>query len=148
MTPSMIATLGLAILGQIVYQIGQRAVPANASPFAVLVVAYFVAGVLSLCLAWPLGAAISTVSLRSAFAWPTWVIALAIVAIEFGYLMAYRSGWTIGTAFAIASTVTIVALALVGWVFLGNTLTVRQLAGLACSCAGVWLLAQPTVAAS
>jgi len=141
MTPSMIATLGLAILGQIVYQVGQRAVPANASPFAVLVVAYFVAGLLSLCLAWPFGAVMSAISLRSAFAWPTWVIALAIVAIEFGYLTAYRSGWTIGSAFAIASTVTIVALALVGWVFLGNTLSVRQVAGLACSSAGVWLLA-------
>jgi len=80
MTPSMIATLGLAILGQIVYQIGQRAVPANASPFAVLVVAYFVAGVLSLCLAWPFGSSTSTVGLRSAFTWPTWLIALTIVA--------------------------------------------------------------------
>ena len=80
----MIATLGLAILGQIVY-----------------------------------GAVASPVSLRSAFAfaWPTWVIALAIVAIEFGYLTAYRSGWTIGTAFAIASTVTIFASAIVGWSF-------------------------------
>ncbi|MBS0419551.1 MAG: EamA family transporter [Proteobacteria bacterium] len=141
MTPLMIATLGLAIVGQIVYQLGQRAVPANASPFAVLVVAYFVAGVLSLCLAWPFGAATSNVSLRSAFAWPTWLIALSIVAIELGYLTAYRSGWTVGTAFAVAGTATILILALVGWVFLGNSLTVRQVAGLTCSCAGVWLLA-------
>ncbi len=141
MTPSMVATLGLAILGQIVYQIGQRAVPANASPFAVLVVAYFAAGALSLGLAVPFGAATTAGSLRAAFAWPTWVIVLAIVAIEFGYLTAYRAGWTIGTAFVTASTVTIVALALVGWLLLGNAVSMRQIAGLACSCAGVWLLA-------
>jgi hypothetical protein len=38
MTQWMLATLGLAIVGQIVYQIGQRSVPANASPLAVLAV--------------------------------------------------------------------------------------------------------------
>lgn len=120
MTQWMLATLGLAIVGQIVYQIGQRSVPANASPLAVLAVAYFAAGVLCFVLAWPFGALASGVNLRSALAWPTWLIAIAIVAIEVGYLTAYRSGWTIGTAFVTASTVTAFALALVGWVSLGS----------------------------
>jgi drug/metabolite transporter (DMT)-like permease len=140
MTKWMFATLGLAILGQIVYQIGQRSVPPGASPLVVLAVAYFAAGVLCVALAWPFGAFSSGVDWRGALAWPTWLIALSIVAIEIGYLTAYRSGWTLGTGFATASTVTVFALALIGWSSLGNTLSARQLAGLACSCAGVWLL--------
>jgi drug/metabolite transporter (DMT)-like permease len=136
----MIVTLGLAIMGQIAYQLGQRSVPADASPLAVLAVAYFAAGILCIVLAWPFGVLAPGVHLRSALAWPTWLIAIAIVAIEAGYLMAYRSGWTIGTAFVTASTVTVFALALLGWVWLGNTPSARQLAGLACSCLGVWLL--------
>jgi drug/metabolite transporter (DMT)-like permease len=140
MSQWMIASLGLAILGQVAYQIGQRSVPADASPLTVLAVAYFAAGVLCIALAWPFGVFTSGINLRSALAWPTWLIAIAIIAIEAGYLVAYRSGWTLGTAFVTASTVTMFALTLLGWVWLGNTPSARQLAGLACSCLGVWLL--------
>lgn len=140
MTPWMFATLGLAIVGQILYQIGQRSVPINASPFAVLAVAYFAAGALSVMLAWSSGAFISGAHLRSAASWPTWLIAIAIFAIELGYLTAYRCGWTIGTAFVTASTISVLALALIGWAFLGNALSARQLAGLVCACLAVWLL--------
>jgi drug/metabolite transporter (DMT)-like permease len=140
MTQLMAATLGLCIVGQILYQIGQRAVPHDASPFLVLMVAYFAAGALCLVMAWPFGVYTGGVNLRSSLGWPTWLIAIAIVAIEIGYLTAYRSGWTIGTAFVTASTVTVLALSLIGWMALGNSISVRQLAGLACSCIGVWLL--------
>jgi len=140
MTQAMLATLGLAIVGQILYQIGQRAVPADASPLIVLAVAYFAAGTLCLIFAWPFGAFAAGASVRAALAWPTWLIAVAIVAIEVGYLTAYRSGWTLGTAFATASTTTVVALALVGWVAQGNALSAKQLIGLTLSCLGVWLL--------
>src|SRR5579871_4971971 len=140
MTKWMCITLGLAVVGQVVYQIGQRAVPPDASPLAVLTAAYFAAGLLCLALAWPLGAFGSGVHLRSAFAWPTWIIAISIVAIEVGYLTAYRSGWTLGNAFATCSTATLISLALVDWLSLGGTISARQLAGLLCACAGVWLL--------
>jgi multidrug transporter EmrE-like cation transporter len=142
MTPWMLVTLGLAVVGQIVYHIGQRAVPTDASPFAVLTLAYFAAGVLCMMLAWPLGAFAPGMSLRSALTWPTWVIAVTIVAIEVGYLTAYRSGWTMGTGFATASTITVFGLALVGWASRGNALSLKQLTGLALSCLGVWLLSQ------
>jgi drug/metabolite transporter (DMT)-like permease len=140
MTQWMLATLGLVIMGQVVYQISQQAVPANASPLTVLSVAYFAAGTLCIVLAWPFGAFASGLNLRAALSWPTWLLAIAIVAIEVGYLTAYRSGWTIGTAFVTASTVTIFALAVISRAAFGHPLSVRQLAGLACSCVAVWLL--------
>jgi drug/metabolite transporter (DMT)-like permease len=140
MTQSMIITLGLVIIGQIVYQIGQRAVPANAPPLAVFVIAYFGAGLLCLALAWPFGTFAATVNWKPALAWPTWVLAAAVVAIEVGYLSAYRAGWTLGTAFATASTITVVTLAAIDWMAHGNSLSGKQLLGLGCSCLGVWLI--------
>lgn len=140
MTKSMLLTLGLAIAGQIIYQISQRSVPASASPLLVLTVAYFAAGTLCILLAWPLGAFATGVNWQPALAWPTWLVAAAIVAIEVGYLLAFRSGWTLGTAFATASTVTVVSLALIDWLAHGTTLSTKQLVGIACSCLGVWLL--------
>jgi multidrug transporter EmrE-like cation transporter len=140
MTQLMLFTLGLAIAGQVVYQIGQRAVPHDAPPLMVLAAAYFAAGVLCLVLGWPFGLYSGGLKLKSAFDWPTWLIAAAIVAIEMGYLTAFRSGWTIGTAFATASSVTIIALAVIGWIAYHHSLSVRQVAGLAFACIGVWLL--------
>jgi multidrug transporter EmrE-like cation transporter len=102
------------------------------------VVAYFAAGLLCLVLAWPFGA--FAVGWRPALAWPTWVIAGAIVAIEIGYLTAFRAGWTLGTAFATASTITVVTLAVIDWMAHGNALSGKQWVGLVCSCLGVWLL--------
>lgn len=141
MTSWMLLTLALAAAGQIAYHIGQRAVPRGAPPLIVLAGAYFVAGTLCIVAAWFAGAFADGVKLRAALGWPTWVIALSIVAIELGYLTAYRSGWTIGTAFATASASTVFGLALVDRLLLGNYLTVRQLVGLALSMAAVWLLA-------
>jgi multidrug transporter EmrE-like cation transporter len=139
-TPWMLATIGLAVAGQIAYQLGQQSVPRDASPLVVLAIVYFVAGALCIFLAWPLGAFAAPGNLRSALAWPTWVIAFSIVAIELGYLTAYRSGWTIGTAFAISSTLTVFGLAVIAYLVFGKALSLRQLVGLAVSCLALWLL--------
>ena len=140
MTQWMLLTIVLAIAGQVLYHVGQRAVPREASPLIVLAIAYFLAGALCVALAWPFGAYAGGARLRSALNWPTWVIAASIVAIELGFLTAYRSGWTIGTAFAVASTATLLGLALVGRLVLGNAFSLRQLIGLAVSAITVWLL--------
>ena len=136
----MLGTLGLATAGQVVYQIGQRFVPKDAQPLMVLTVAYLAATALCVALAWPWGALSGGLNFRSALGWPTWVIAISIVAIEIGYLTAYRSGWTIGTAFTVASTLTVFALAVVGRLALGESLSLRQVLGLALSCVALWLL--------
>jgi multidrug transporter EmrE-like cation transporter len=136
----MLATIALALAGQIVYQLGQRAVPHDASPLIVLAAAYFGAGVLCLAFAWPLGALNGGTHLRSSLSWPTGVIAISIVAIELGYLTAYRSGWTLGTAFATASTATVFGLAVVGRVAFANPLSMKQVLGLVLSSGALWLL--------
>ncbi len=140
MTPWMLGTLLLVVAGQIAYQVGQRAVPREVHPLLVLAVAYFAAGILCTAVAWQLGATAADSRWRSALGWPTWLIALSIIAIELGYLTAYRAGWTIGTAFAVASTSTVFGLALYGRFVLGNSLSLRQLAGLVLSSIALWLV--------
>lgn len=140
MTPAMIGTLILVVTGQIAYQVGQRAVPREVHPLLILALAYAVAGALCIALLWPLGADASGARWRIALGWPTALIALSIIAIELGYLLAYRAGWTIGTIFAMASAGTVVSLALYGRFVLGNAISWRQVAGLALSSLAVWLV--------
>jgi hypothetical protein len=140
MTPAMIGTLILVVAGQIAYQVGQRSVPRDVHPLLILALAYFAAGILCTALAWPLGAAAGSARWRLAMGWPTALIVVSIIAIELGYLLAYRAGWTIGTVFAMASTGTVVCLALYGRFVLGNSISFRQLLGLAFSSLAVWLV--------
>jgi multidrug transporter EmrE-like cation transporter len=144
MKQTMAITLGLAIAGQVFYQIGQRSVPRDAHPLVVLAIAYFVAGILCVALALPFGASFSGEKMKVAFSWPTAMVALSILAIEVGFLTAYRSGWTVGTGYAVASTATMLGLALIGKFVFDNPVSARQLAGLVLSSVAVWLLTSGT----
>jgi drug/metabolite transporter (DMT)-like permease len=129
-----------AIAGQVAYHLAQKSVPAAANPFATLSFAYFV-GMVACVVAAPLaGNSLSMGDLRVAYSWQTWLLGASVVAIEIGYLLAYRSGWPIGVAFAIAATATTVLLAVVGALWFGEILGSRRILGLALATAGVWLV--------
>jgi drug/metabolite transporter (DMT)-like permease len=129
-----------AIAGQVAYHLAQKSVPAAANPFATLSFAYLV-GMVACVVAAPLaGNSLSMGDLRVAYSWQTWLLGASVVAIEIGYLLAYRSGWPIGVAFAIAATATTVLLAIVGALWFGEILGSRRILGLTLATVGVWLV--------
>ena len=139
MTP-YVWTMALAIASIVFYQLGQKLVPANASPFVVFATAYGAAGLLCLAAIAISARSITAVEFRASIGWPTWLIALTIFGIEMGFLLVYRSGWKISIAYAVASIVTIIVLAVVGTTFFGETLSTRRLAGIFLACASLWLM--------
>ena len=72
--------------------------------------------------------------------WPTCLLALAIIGIEIGYLLAYRSGWKLGATFAMTSVATVSLLALLGIVWFGEIIDGERALGLALALAGGWLV--------
>lgn len=134
-------TMGVVIISQIGYHIGQKAVHPSASPFIVLATAYATACLVCVATISVIGRMPSPDELRASIGWPTWVVALSIIGIEVGYLLAYRTGWPISLAFAVASTLTVVALAAIGVAYFSSSLHPRRLAGIALACLGMWLLA-------
>jgi drug/metabolite transporter (DMT)-like permease len=76
--------------------------------------------------------------------WPIWVLALSVVGIEIGYLLAYRAGWPLATTTGVTYTSTMVLLALIGATFFSESISLRRAAGLALAMGGVWLLVAPT----
>lgn len=110
--------LGLAVAGNIAYHLASKSTPQSLSPFAVLAFAYLIA-----CLA---SAALAAMYAPSAFTqWAgiarepfVWLLAGAILAIELGFLLAYRAGAPVSSSpLAVNATVTL-ALAVIGvWLF-------------------------------
>jgi drug/metabolite transporter (DMT)-like permease len=134
-------TMGLVIASMVAYQIGQKSVPKTASPFFVLAAAYGVACTLCIAFLTLRGQVPTRDDVRASLSWPTWVIALAIFGIEVGFLLAYRSGWTISIAYGVSSAATVLLLAVVGALVFGEPLGSRRLLGLALACVSLWLIA-------
>jgi drug/metabolite transporter (DMT)-like permease len=139
---AFLAPFLLAVAGLATYHIAQKAVPVTAHPLALLAVAYAIAA--AACLAMlPLFA--PGQSLRAAFGsvpWMVVLIALGMLGLEVGYLLAYRAGWPLSLTAVGASTLVALVLVPVGVAFFRETVTPVRIAGIALCLAGLALLAR------
>ena len=137
MTPSPLP-LVLAVSGAVVYHLSQKAVPASAAPFVVIGAAYLTG--LAVCAAVVLATGAPIVE-TAREAWrPAVGVGLGVLAIEAGFLLAYRAGWPLSTASLVANVTVAVALLGIGLVVLGEALTPRQWVGAAVCAVGLVLL--------
>jgi drug/metabolite transporter (DMT)-like permease len=134
----------LVVVSSVAYQFAQRAVSSSANAFSVFVLVYLLGMVLCLILASLWGRPMGVADLQLLKTWPTWVLGTSVVGIEVGYLLAYRAGWPVGTAVGVTYTLTIGLLAVAGVIFLAEEISLRRVAGLAFSLAGLWLLLAPS----
>ncbi|HIM55965.1 MAG TPA: hypothetical protein EYM39_04605 [Candidatus Latescibacteria bacterium] len=102
-------SIGLTVFANVLYHLFQKEISSSVHPLVSLMVTYGVA--LAVCAAmlpfYPHETAIA-VSLRK-LNWASFALALAIVGLEMGFLLAYRSGWGLSLA-AMSSNVAVAVL--------------------------------------
>jgi drug/metabolite transporter (DMT)-like permease len=133
-----LAALLLAVAGSIVYHLSIKQVPAGVNPFLSLAISYGLAMLVCLvALPWVPGS-----RQLAAVDWSSAGVALGILGIELGFLLAYRAGWSMGVA-GLSSTVlsTVLLLPLGYWLF-RETQSWPRLAGAGLSLTGLWLMLQ------
>jgi multidrug transporter EmrE-like cation transporter len=137
-------SMAIAIAGLIVYQISMKAAPRATNPFWLLTGAYLIAAIVCVpaAILWkrfgtPTDAGFSTATLG-----PAAMIALSVLLIEIGYLLVYRTGWSLSVAPGLAQAVTLSVLFVIGLAFFAEKLTVAKSLGLAMALAGVFLLSR------
>ena len=134
-------SMTILIVYQVLYQVAQKKLPSGTQPFLLLAVVYAMATVACTGLA-----VIGTKSMTAAelkpllLNWPIWLLAATVIGIEFGYLLAYRQGWSVALAFSVASTSTVVLLAIVGLFLFRESLNLWQIVGLGLALTGTWLV--------
>lgn len=100
--PLFYVSFGIAILSSVFYHISQKATSPLVNPVIALLVTYASAFILTLPLLriFPLSSSLAE-SLRRVN-WASFGLAVAIVGLEIGFLIAYRSGWNVNlTAVAV-----------------------------------------------
>jgi drug/metabolite transporter (DMT)-like permease len=134
-------SMAILIVSQVLYQVAQKKLPTGTPPFLLLAVVYAMATVVCAGFA-VVGAKPTTLGELKPllFSWPIWLLAATVIGIEIGYLWAYRQGWSVALAFSVASTSTVVLLAIVGLFLFRESLNSWQIVGLGLALAGTWLV--------
>ena len=135
--------IALVVLGNLVYHLGQRAIPREANAVVATLAAYVVARLATLAMVpvlargVPLGSAWRTLNAS------TLAVGVGIVAIELGFLLAYRAGLVISTASITANAAVAVLLLLVGALAFKEPVTLARVAGIGFCLVGLWLITRP-----
>ena len=132
--------LFLIIGSNIVYQLSSRGAARNVNPFAALVAAYAIATAASLALFFATSKGAALLPQVRSLNLANFLLGLAIVGLEGGFLCLYRAGWSASVGPIVTYSAVAVLLLLVGALFLGEHVGWRQVLGVALCLAGIALV--------
>lgn len=98
-------SISLAIVSSALYHFSAKSAPANINFSISLVVTYAVALVITILSSFFFPAPNGLLAEIKQLNWASLLMAVAIVGIEFGFLMVYRSGWNLGIAAVLVNVV-------------------------------------------
>ncbi|AFM40120.1 EamA-like transporter family [Desulfosporosinus acidiphilus SJ4] len=125
----------LIVISNIAYNICQKTTPQDVNPFSALLITYTTAAVLTVLAGFLYKTDKSFLHSFAKLNWTSFVLGLAIVGLEVGYLMAYRVGWNIGVGSLVANIILAVMLIPIGILFFNEGFTFYQIFGaLMCIC--------------
>jgi drug/metabolite transporter (DMT)-like permease len=98
-------SIALTIGSSALYHFSQKQIPAGVHPIVSVIVTYAVSLVICLGLLlflWPKEGVWQAVKQLN---WASYVLALSLIGLEVGFLLAYRAGWNIGLAAVLVNVV-------------------------------------------
>jgi drug/metabolite transporter (DMT)-like permease len=131
----------VVIAANSIYNICSKSTPANINPFASLSVTYLIAMICSVIMYFATDEKKNLLQELSKSNWTTYVLGVAVVGLEFGFLCVYRAGWKISTANLFASIAVACVLLIAGFFLYKETLSLRQILGMCVCVAGLILIA-------
>jgi drug/metabolite transporter (DMT)-like permease len=133
-------SLAVIVLSNVVYHVSQKSIPRDAHPLVSVLVTYAVAAGITLLLLpfFPLQGTLGQ-ALRK-INWSSAAVGAAIVGVELGFLLAYRSGWRISVGSAAANAAVAIVLVPTGLLFFNERLSGVNAAGLILCLIGLLLV--------
>jgi multidrug transporter EmrE-like cation transporter len=123
-------SVGLAITSTLLYHITQKLTPADVNPALALIVTYTVSLVLCLFLLPLFPLAKDVREALGQLNWASFGLAFALVGLEVGFLLAYRSGWNISIAAIFVNVAGTLLLVPIGLLFFKERLSPVNLLGI------------------
>lgn len=136
---NMIWPIALVVGSNCIYNICTKSTPAAANAFLSLTVTYLAAAAAS-CLLFLAGGHGALGEELRRLNWSAVVLGAAIVGLELGYICLYRAGWKVSLGSLVANICLACALLAVGALLYHESISLRQLAGMAVCAAGLFLV--------
>ena len=133
-------SVALAIASSIVYHFTAKSIPSNVNFTVSLLVTYTVAVVVTLLGFFFLPAKHGIIAEIKQLNWASLGLAIAIVGIEFGFLLTYRAGWHLGIAAVLVNVVASLILVPVAIFFFKDKISWINILGILVCLAGLVML--------
>lgn len=120
----------IIVVSNIIYNISSKAIPQKSNPFSSLLVTYLTGTIITII-------AFKFYKTDKGFFqsfqdlnWTSIALGFGIVGIEFGYLMAYRSGWDISIGSLLANIILALILIPIGMLFFKEGFGINKILGI------------------
>lgn len=137
---SAIWPIVLVVLGNVVYQVCSKSVPSDVHPLAAVTVVYAVGTVVALVMYHVLNRGGSIVRELSNFNWAPFALGVVVVALEVGFMSAYRAGWPVSTTLTMVNAFVAVILLFVGYLLFHEQISATKIVGVAICLVGLYFL--------
>lgn len=127
----------IIIISNIVYHITTKNIPKEANTFLSLAITYLVGTIIAIgmyCLTSKPNRILIDINKLN---WTSYILGLAIVGVEIGYLYMYRVGWNISKGSLVANTSLAILLIVIGVLFFKEHIGLYQVVGIVCCIAGL-----------
>jgi drug/metabolite transporter (DMT)-like permease len=132
--------IALVVLSNTFYQICAKSVPDGMNPLASLTVTYLVGAAVSCALYFLLNRNASLLREFRLLNWAPFVLGIAIVGLEVGFIYAFRAGWQVSMAQIVSSAILAVILIFVGYLLYHEAITWNKIVGIIVCLAGLVLI--------
>lgn len=132
--------LGLVVLSNVIYQVCAKSVPEGLNPFASLTITYVVGAIAAYIFYVIFNKNANVFREYHSANWAPFVMGLAVVGLEVGYIYVYKAGWPVSTAQIIQASVLAVILIFVGYFCYKESLTWNKVVGIIVCLAGLGLI--------
>lgn len=137
---NMIYPIIIVVAANTFYNIGTKSIPQKINSFAALSITYIVAAVLCVIMFFLTSEQKNFINELTKANWTSFVLGFAVVALEFGYVCIYRSGWKVSAASIVANIILAIILLFVGWLLYKESISIKQIAGVVVCTVGLILM--------
>ncbi len=139
------APIIMIVLSSLCYHISQKSIPIGLNPIVTLIVTYVMASIVSIISYFifiPKSSIMNLVKSVGYTNWTSLLLGFAVVGLELGFLLAYRSGWNISTAGLLSNTLVALLLIPVGLVCFKESISVHSVIGISVCILGLVLVSK------
>lgn len=137
---SMIWPIALIVFSNIIYNICSKSVPKEIDALASLTITYSVGAIFSAVLYFLMNKGENILNEYKKLNFAPFLLGLTIVGLEFGFIYAYKNGWTVSTASIVQSSFLALALIFVGALLYHESISANKIIGIIICLVGLYFI--------